>query len=278
VWAIFGNAGCWRLGQALARLSGCPWIGDLKDPWTRFIPAGFRRSVARRFSDCAALTALSAAHADTMRRWMPGQTARVVRSGISPAFLKPDDMESDRSGEILLCGSLYDAEALGLVLRTLAGWIDAHEGSVVRFAYAGSESDRVAPLAGLLSGRCPVEMLETLPLDALHSRQRRAAVNLHIPCPPVLFHHKVFELFAADRPVISCPGESAETRRLAEEVGATLLCCDNADALAAAFDSTLRPEATAARPVDRTALARYAWDAQADILETVLEQAVGTAR
>src|SRR5690606_21603919 len=69
VLATFGNTDTWRIAQRLARIAGCPWIGDVKDPWGAFVPAAVQRGTARRFADMAHMTALSAAHAADAARW-----------------------------------------------------------------------------------------------------------------------------------------------------------------------------------------------------------------
>ena len=59
IWAIFGHTGCWRMAQNLAKRAHCPWIMDVKDSWTSFIPNVFRTHLAKRFSDAAYMTTLS---------------------------------------------------------------------------------------------------------------------------------------------------------------------------------------------------------------------------
>ena len=87
VWAILGHTGCWRTGQELASLASCPWVMDVKDSWTAFIPALFRQILARRFNDTAHITALSAAHASLINRWIPGPKTSVIYSGMPSSFV-----------------------------------------------------------------------------------------------------------------------------------------------------------------------------------------------
>lgn len=281
VWGVFGNTGCWRVAQELARRAGCPWVADVKDSWTAFVPAPFRGILARRFGDAGRMTALSAAHAGMMRRWMPALPAAVVYSGIPREFLAlaHDAAEAESATkEILLCGSLYDRAAVETVFSALARWLESRSTEAdppVHVAYAGADGQAVASAARPLDGLCRVEILGRLPLDRLQERQKQAVLNLHLPFAPALFHHKLFELLAAGRPVLSFPGESAEARRIAAAIGARLICCDDRDELERAFSATLGDDAPAGAPLDTTRLAAYSWDEQAKILADVLKEAIG---
>ena len=50
-WGIFGNTDAWAIAQGIAREAGCPWVRDIKDQWTAFIPAPLQRLVAARYAD-----------------------------------------------------------------------------------------------------------------------------------------------------------------------------------------------------------------------------------
>ncbi len=282
VWAIFGNTGCWRIGQAIAHRSGCPWVADLKDSWTNFIPSVFRARLARRYGDATQLTALSGIHADTMAGNMPDVARTVIYSGIARDFLADRETPppATASGRlILMSGGTY---GLATELRTLLNALSESLGRLALpaeetvFAYAGADGEVVAAAASVLAGRCTVRMLGFIPLARLQAMQREAALNLYLRCPP--FHHKVFELFAAGRPIVCYPAETAETTGLAAEVGARFYSCGTPDALANAFATTLGQTEPGGRSIDLQALARYSWEEQAKALERILMQSAESHR
>lgn len=277
IWAVFGHTGCWRMGQELARIADCPWVADKKDPWAAFIPAPFRRLIADRFRDAAHLTAISSAHVDMMRRWNADIPATTIYSGVSKSFLSPPPENATTepaTRSILLCGSIYDSEALQAVYQSLAQWLDRQPDALadkISVAYAGADTDLFYAATDPLKGRCAIDGYGQLPLAELHARQRQAAVNLHLHYAPVLFHHKIVELFAAERPVLCYPGESDEAAAIAEKVGAPLYRCQSGADLDEAFERTLGPGAENGGTLNREALAFYSWEEQAVRLQAVFE-------
>ena len=45
VWGAFGNTTNLSIARQLARRARCPWVADIKDSWTAFVPRGLRRQV-----------------------------------------------------------------------------------------------------------------------------------------------------------------------------------------------------------------------------------------
>lgn len=282
VWAIFGHTGCWRLGQELARIAGCPWVADKKDPWASFVPAPFRRLIARRFDDAAHLTALSSGHLKMMRRWNANVPATVIYSGIPKAFLPPQpESRTDESigRNIFLCGSIYDPEALKDIYAALALWLDTqstHLAGEISVSYAGADTDLFFDATDPLKGKCAIDSHGLVPRDDLHRLQGRAALNLHLYFPPTLFHHKLFELFTAVRPILCYPGESDEAATLAESVGARLYRCREEEDLTATFEETLGTRARTGEFINTDILSSYSWEEQANTLETVLKSVLSS--
>lgn len=278
IWSVFGHTGCWQMGQELSRIAHCPWIADKKDPWIAFIPAPFRHLIAHRFKDATHLTALSAAHIEMMRHWNADIPATTIYSGIPRSFLS--QASGDAAAEatpktIFLCGSIYDTEALRTVYLSLAQWLDGQPADMagnISVAYAGADTDMFYAAADPLKGRCAIDSHGLLSLRELHDRQRQAAINLHLHYPPVLFHHKIFELFAAGRPILCYPGESEEVEAIAKQVNAPLYRCRSEAELQDVFDQTLGPNSSHGGAVNQEALAGFSWEEQAVRLEAVFEE------
>ena len=276
VWATFGNVDGLNIARGIAAASGCPWVIDVKDPWDAFVPGPIRASMARRYADAAALTALSETHLAGAATHF-AMPATVVYSGIGANQL--DDArpvpQDDGIFRLVLTGSTYDARDLALLADTLGDWLrraGAGSGDRIEFVYAGGDHRRVADAVGRLDGSCQLRILPQVDPTALATLQATASANLYIKGRATPFHHKLVELLAAGRPIICYPADTAEAQRIAADVGGRLYSCADRHALATAFDAV---RAGAGRPIslDRTALKRYTWAAQSARLEDVLATA-----
>lgn len=268
VWATFGNVDALNIARGIAGASACPWVLDIKDPWDAFIPAPIRAAVARRYADAAALTALSESHRDgaAARFALP---ATVIYSGIAADRFNRAKPPDDGVFRLLVSGSIYDARDLARLVETLAGWLQrTGRGSATEFVYAGGDHGRVAEAVARLGGACQARVLPTVGADALAALHAGASANLYIKGRATPFHHKLLELLAAGRPIICHPAETDESARIAAEVGGRLYSCADAAALDAAFDG-VRAGTGGPISLDRTALSRYTWAAQAARLEDV---------
>lgn len=272
-WGIFGNTDCWLMAQRIARLSGGAWVGDMKDAWDWWIPAGLRTLLARRFRDMAASTANSRFHADSVARWFPTEP-HVVYSGVemSSEAISPE-IASELNFRVVLVGGLYDEETFRRWVAGFRAWVKtmpAGDRQRISLCYAGSDSARVTPAVAELRREIHVDVRGYLPLSELSSLCRSAAVNVYL-WSPTTFHHKVIELLCCRRPIISFPGERDESLALAKQTGGSLLVCRNEKDLRAAFDAIwnggLQPSSTAEQ------LQQFTWSRQADILDAVLRGA-----
>jgi len=276
VWGIFGNTGAWTIARCVARAAGCPWAMDIKDSWPRFVPAGLRRIVAAKFGNAPTVTALSRTHASEAALWFGRAT--VVYSGIPAEFLLAAGNETTSDVfDITLTGSVYESAILVTLVQGLVLWLredlDDAARRRVRFRYFGTDAimqDATASLQGL----CRVEHAGFVPLMELRRAHRAASLNVYTKSPEVPFHHKVFELLSAGRPVLCIPGEGEEGRAIAEEAGSTLFGGRDPEAVRAVLDRLWRAPASMTAPTSGH-WARYTWDAQAKVLAQVLADAVG---
>jgi glycosyltransferase involved in cell wall biosynthesis len=273
VWGLFGNTDCWLTAQRLARLSGCPWVADMKDSWDVFLPSVIRRIISSRFQDMAACTCNAEFNAESCKRWFMSSPT-VVYSGVDECFLEACPVRLEGvAPRITLTGGLYDQAALARFVGAVGNWARSaetqHELAHVRpvVYYAGSNSDLAQHALRVLSPTCDVEVHGYLPLHELAELCRSATINAYIRSPRT-FHHKLLELLACGRPVIAFPGETDESRRLAAQCGGRLECPSDPDEL----ETTLRRvmgdslTSTSIQPD----MARFTWAAQAQALERVL--------
>jgi hypothetical protein len=263
VWASFGNTDAWAIGQGIARLADCPWIMDVKDPWSVFIPSPLRKILAFRFADYSGVTALSAAHAADLARWFDCKPT-VVYSGVDDSFLTSPPPIPRNGRRLLIIGGLYADRHLAALIEGIGRW--SRGGEVV--SYVGNENERFLDASRPLAGRVQRESPGFVDLARMRSLAADANALLYVRNPDALYQHKLIELLSMDRPVLCLPGESAESRTIADELGTRLISCDDSASLAAALDQAIAAPTTTA---DRARLARYTWAAQARRLLAVLE-------
>lgn len=268
VWTNFGNTECLAIAQDLSRRSGCPWVVDVKDYWSTFIPAPFRGRLGRRYDDAAAMTALSRGHLDDIAPWMPGGAggATVVHSGIPDALAGGAPAQVDRN-RVLIVGAIYDRGHLAALIDGIARWSD---GSAV-VEYAGDEGALVAAEIARQDGIADFVDHGYMALTDLHRAQCRVLANAFVRSGPGWFQHKVPELIAARRPILSLPASDQETTALAERARVPFFNCGGASDATAALAEIAR--ASQVDP-DIDFIDGLTWDRQAESLERALQSAI----
>lgn len=269
VWASFGNTGVWNIGQGIARSSHCPWVADIKDNWQNFIPKGLRRWVASTYQDAAEFTTFSEGQSAEADLWFH-QKKTVVYSGFDETDAEPVTPSRDLF-EIFLTGSIYLEDNFAGFVAGLEGWLQSRSGTShrpVRFSYAGNDAERVGKATTRLEGLCELDVGGYLPLDKLIARQHAADVNAYIRMPGAyIFHHKLFELLNADRPILVYPKEVQEAETIASDVGGALFSCGSTREIEKALDHI---EKSVSPSVNHKHLMAYSWQGQAELLESVL--------
>jgi hypothetical protein len=277
VWANFGSTETLRIGRALAARAGCPWVLDVKDYWTSFIPPMLRRSVGRRFAGAAAMTALSEGHVADSRGVLPdpltGATT-VVHSGVPEALVQASAPASVDPQRIVLTGAIYETDWLDAILAGIAR-AGAELGLDFAVHYAGDRGRLVRDRARAVGGLNEPVDHGYLPLDRLAELQRGALLNAFVRSGPAWFQHKVPELLAAGRPILCVAPADAETRALCRRTGVQLYDATTAVEVAMAVAAV---RGSPAAPPDPEALAALTWDSRAGALETALQNAADAAR
>ena len=269
VWANFGNTEGLRIARRIAMAAACPWVADIKDYWSTFIPRPFRHRLGRLVADAAALTALSRGHVEDVAPFFPRaltERATVVYSGVPNGFAVAGPASPD-SARVLIVGAIYDTASLDMLI---AGIDAAGRKTGLRrtVEYAGDQGAlvraRVEGKAGIAAFRDHGYMA----LDRLHALQRTAGANAFIRSGPGWFQHKVPELVAAGRPILCIPTADDETGGLARNAGLPFHGCSTADEVETAL-STEEPIHT---PGPDT-LRELTWERRADLLERTLVDA-----
>ena len=273
IWGIFGNTGAWTIAREIAKRASAPWVMDLKDGWDHFVPAGVRAWMARRYTSAAAATALSEAHAAEIHSRF-GYTAEIVYSGIPTEALEPPiRIHDSTTSDIVVSGSLYDAESVNILVTGLDLWLKNRANSTrPRLRYFGTDGKRIRQAVAGLDQSCEIDIQGYRPLPELFEALRNSRANLYVRSPKTLFHHKLIELLSCGRPVLSIHHESEEAQRITTELGGSLSGCASSDQLAFQLDAAW--QSVKFTPPNQKAMSRYTWDAQAEVLEQVLERVI----
>lgn len=270
VWGTFGNTAAWLIARDIAQAADCPWVADMKDQWDVFIPSMFRRLLAHRFSGATGMTALSEEHRTTIRRRF-GRESTVVHSGVDPSLFEPAKA-GDRD-IITLTGSIYHSDLLGQMfegIRLAAATLSPMRRARLKVCYAGHDHRAVAAAAARLDGTVEYDIRGQQPLAEWAPVLAAARLNCYVKTPDN-FHHKLFDLLAAGRPIMTMPPESAESFAIALDVGGDLRGIENASDFATTMLDVL--EAPPRR--DGSASGKVAWANRAAGLEMLFKQVIG---
>lgn len=271
VWANFGSISDLALGRGLAHRAGCQWVADVKDNVRRFIPRGVRPLLALRFADAAGVTANARFHGE-LGRDLFDRSFETIYSGVDSALLeRANEPVSRDEFRISLVGSVYSPGVLADYFEGVRRFLESlppEQRSRVRFCYAGGDEELVRQADAKLG--IDIDFLGYLPVDRLFECYQACAVNTYI-WPGTTFHHKAVEMMAANRPLVSFPGEFEETGRIAARVGAELLTPGTSGDLAETLSGFHRRWREGGLLHGSANCAEFTWDAQAEKLERVFE-------
>jgi hypothetical protein len=299
-WGTFGNPDTLWVCRNISKQASAAWCIDVKDNWERFVPPPFRRRLSRRLAAADALTANSVFHGKIAERWI-GRPFTTVYSGIDISeqrlrvTSRKSDDESRRAGlqehgnvgahdlshgfrpngqTLFIGGSIYNEDHFITLLDGITEWWRHHPAWQNRFmfSYAGCDGERVDRILSHRRVPFPYDIVAYQPHAVYDKCCREAMANAYVSSPHT-FHHKAIELLGAGRPVLVIPGEHQETRDIAERIGGELLVCRTADDVATAM-GRLTSDAVKMRRRFSDGIERFSWDAQTDILERALIEAV----
>jgi glycosyltransferase involved in cell wall biosynthesis len=276
VWATYLPTDSLVIALRLSRICGVPWAIDIKDSFSLDVPFGLRKLMAIRFRSAAVITANASMRKNDVERWF-GRTPTIIYSGFSEDVLVQHGASKIAVPyRIMLIGGVYSDYNLREFFAGLRGWIqglDSYEQQSIRFVYAGSDAMRVEEAAQALQGVCACEIHDYLATDAMLNLCKTAWVNCYLWLPTT-FHHKVIELLACRRPILSFPGEGTEAIQIAASVKGTLMPCHSPEELASSLDQLWKASSRNEPVGDLEAIKRYSWESGAEKLESALQSAL----
>ncbi len=253
---------------------------DVKDNWDLYVPRGLRRLTAYRFRDAAGSTSNARLHGNLAAR-CHHQPHAIIYSSIATEMIATNGGTPRRDVFVLtLIGGTYQTDKLGRFLAALNGWLatlSPAERAVVEFHYAGTATADVASALAAAPLGCRACIHGPLSHAALAELCQSAAANGYIWLP-LTFHHKLLELMACRRPVISFPGEHAESKELARQVVGELAACANEDELITAFGRAFRRWQAGDGAIISVDISAFTWDAMAAKLEAFMIEIVENHR
>lgn len=219
------------IGREAKSILGCPWIADFRDLWTqnladrntRFLQIGLEK---RTLQSADALVTVSAPWADRLQRRYPGKKVCTIPNGFDPDDFRSPPPPLTREFSITYTGQLYldqrDPTLLFQVVETLIrqGTIPVEE---LRIRFYGSIEPWLPALVQRY-GLQPVVELHGPVAEEVFEHQRESQILLILPwsASTETGHHsaKLFEYFAAARPIVAVGGNRGVLTDALQETGA----------------------------------------------------------
>lgn len=277
-------------GLLLKTLTGVPWVAELRDPWVgNWKPQRVRSRIGDRLdswierccfraADRVVTVTESAGRQLIARGVVDPDGLAVIRNGVPRA--RPPRAAPPRSNGrervIVYAGSLYHRRDPRPFLEALAQLRREARLPALRVDFIGQcthfEGQDVEAFTSRLGLQDLVRFIPTMPHDECQERIHQADMLLLLAQgQPTQVPQKLYEYFAADRPMIVFADPDGETSEMLRAVGGHFLIsgtdpCEIAEELAAAFGQRSPTGA------DSRILAEWSVDRQLDALEHLLAE------
>jgi glycosyltransferase involved in cell wall biosynthesis len=220
---------CHLIGRQAKSILGCPWIADFRDLWTQnlgdggphFLQGGLEKRTLK-YADV--LVTVSDPWADRLQSRYPNKKICTIPNGFDPDDYSSPAPPLTRDFTISYTGQLYedqrDPTALFEVLRDLLkeGSISADD---LRVRFYGSLEAWLPALIKKCGLEAVAELHGPTPRKEVMVHQRESQVLLVLPWsdPRETGHHsaKLFEYFAAARPILAVGGSRGVLTEALEE-------------------------------------------------------------
>ncbi|WP_417069582.1 glycosyltransferase [Niveibacterium terrae] len=284
LWSTFPIATAHRIGASLARLSGLPWVADLRDPMAHDgyprDPAQWKayEKVERRvFERASAIVTVTPGCAEYYRRRYPQAAAHIhlIRNGADPW---PEDSPPAAPGAhfvLLHSGLIYPWErdpsalfdALAL-LRVRRPDLASRLRLVLR---APGASDWLVALARSRSIETLVEILPPLDSTAARREMRQASALLVLQAENCALQipAKLYEYARTALPIISLSSPGSDTWSETLKLGGACTALDDPEAISTLLTRLIEDPASFARQADTSAGTSERGEALARLLDSL---------
>jgi glycosyltransferase involved in cell wall biosynthesis len=268
------------VGLVLKRLTGRPWVAELRDGWYRWNRAIFpdypawRDHLERRLEAVALRTAdrvvlVTERMADAFRQQYPDLPAShfsVVPNGFDRAQI-PGSTPTRRTGsfEIVHAGALYYGRSLAAFLEAARRLIDADPNFANQFRLtligtldASAQTELAAHAVGQRT-TCRGQLDHDATLQAMRGADALLLVANTTPGAEATVPGKLFEYLAVGRPIVAvAPPESSTADLLGQTGGGWLAPSGDPAAIACSLDQAFRAHQTGRQtPPDPAQVARF---------------------
>ncbi len=220
------------LGAWAQRVTGAPWIADLRDGWadTHLMDrAGWRRRLDARterevLTRASLVTTVSETIAEPLARRHGASRVRLVRNGFDPELF-PEAASPDRGSlTMLYTGAINPVRNdLAMFLDGAARFLEAEPASSLRLRIVGESSPRVRALVERAGLAARVSLEPRVPHREAVAAMRRAPALLFLPWQDAknegIYSAKVFEYVGARRPILAVGAIPGVSGGLVERAG-----------------------------------------------------------
>jgi glycosyltransferase involved in cell wall biosynthesis len=276
------------IGRDAKSILGCPWIADFRDLWTqnlsyrntRFLQIGLEK---RNLQPADGLVTVSAPWAKRLQKRYPDKKVCVIPNGFDPDDFRSPAPPLTREFSITYTGQLYldqrDPTLLFQVVSNLIqqGAIPAGE---VRIRFYGSIEPWLPALVQKYGLQQVVELHGPVPRKDVFERQRESQILLILPWsdPTETGHHsaKLFEYFAAARPILAVGGNRGVLTEALQETNAGVHALSEAELrafLISAFDD-YKKNGRVSYSANKQAVEQYSHPQMARSFAQVLDDAM----
>ena len=277
VWGTFGNIDTLWLTKQAARHFNIPYVIDIKDAWRYFV-SSFRKTLAAQFNDAAGITINSLFQVSHSLPWFSKSIPhQVIYSGLDTLALRSASVSatanrSPSTFTILLVGSLYNRNHLGQLISAISQYTleSATVGGIgVQLVYAGADRESLETYLAETAVPFQYKLFDFLPYEQLFALYIASNIISYIYHPKT-FHHKLIELLALNRPVLTFPGESTESIDLAREYDGELYVCNHRSEIMEALRSIDLKSTSFPYALNNKIIKQYHWENGTFFLESFL--------
>lgn len=211
----------------------CPWIADLRDPWSdthlsdhpRWRQALDRWTERHVLAPADALVTVSEPIASSLRKIHGDERVVAIRNGYDPDEFPATPVPVDRRRlAFTYAGGLYPQNDLGMFLEGSRAFLDQTPGASVTLRILGEIPAALAAQIDRHGLRASTTIEPRRPHADAVAAMRESPVLLFLPwqdaAHPGVYSGKLFEYLGARRPILSVGAEPGVAGALVESTGA----------------------------------------------------------
>jgi len=238
IWATTPPLGCLTIGSKIAKQLGVPWIADFRDIYDDDVAGDLRtillhlRMKYRRLQlvkSASSVVTVSEHHAKELQKNL-NRDVVVIQNGFDPYMFPVQKLHTSRRFSIVYMGRIMSEwlqnpkfffEALDILL--MDGNIDKNE---LEVSFYGTESELLKNMLRPYKCKSVVNCKQRINYEEVPKVLRESCILLLLTNKNRfgILTTKVFEYFAAKRPILCVPGDGGELDSLIKKTKAGVSC------------------------------------------------------